>query len=232
MHAVVEQQLGRVGVGAVNAVYGVLIAAAVETGADQLRRALVTCQTIATRASQYLGKHERDIQWDDLSIHRGQLAHQLSIKIGGQARHRALQAGTEEVWRPSYIRQQPDHDVSSTGTLQRLHTINQATGGRLSSSGTGYLELKEIIAAAGNVVERIGIGAQPVASEILIVNRTEDLIGSVAPYRPVIAACIRSSEPWITESQLATQEHGRYLSIGLTGLISRADPVGEATSAA
>ena len=69
-----------------------------------------------------------------------------------------LQAATEEVRRQADVRQQPDHDVARPGLLQRLHAIDQTPRGGLGAGGVDHAELQEVVATAGQVVQRVGIG--------------------------------------------------------------------------
>ncbi|MNN61578.1 hypothetical protein D3C81_1768210 [compost metagenome] len=101
MHRVVEQQLGRVGRGAVDAVYRVFDAAvAAVAGADQV---LAAGQAELTGAGQGLTQQNGDVQWDDFGVDLPELIEQRLVEHAGELRQRVLLWGAAEVWRLAQV---------------------------------------------------------------------------------------------------------------------------------
>ncbi len=81
VHRVVEQQLGRVWRGAVDAVHRVFHAAfAAVAGADQI---LAAGKAELIGAGQRFAQQHRDVQWNDLGIDLPQLAEQRLVERAG-----------------------------------------------------------------------------------------------------------------------------------------------------
>ncbi|MCY1420840.1 hypothetical protein D9M71_364760 [compost metagenome] len=210
MDRIVEQQLARIGRGAVDAVGRVLHAAvATEAGADQV---LTAGQAELRRSGQGFLEQQWHVERNDLCVDQAQLADQLLVEEAAQLRSRALHRGAIHRRGQAQVGQQPDHDVLRAALLQGLGAGGQAIGGGCGAGRAGDLPLEEVVAAAGQVVKRVGIGAQS-AGQIPRAfaqhgagpgiawwndhvgsagDRVENLVGAVAAHCPVVA--VRTTE--------------------------------------
>ncbi|MCY1502087.1 hypothetical protein D9M68_361790 [compost metagenome] len=261
VHAVVEQQLGRVRRGAVDPVGGVHGAAvATEAGADQV---LVGGQAEGAGIGQALLEQQGYVQRDDIGVHLAQLRGQLGVEgateLGGEGLYRGAEGGRGQ----AQVGQQPDHDVAGAGLLQGLHAVDQASRRLACLDVVEDAPLEKVVAASGEVVERVRIGAQALAGAVHQIavaaaqgstvaldhratrrgDRVEDLVGAVAADGPVVA--VRDALLGVDrrggrrqvaggDAELAAQQHGRHRAeyLAAAGLEGRPDPVGEARGAA
>ncbi|RMO98781.1 hypothetical protein ALQ31_04569 [Pseudomonas amygdali pv. morsprunorum] len=176
-------------------------AVATEAGTDQV---LVGIEPEACRFSEDFIDQQWNIQWNDLGIDLRQSADQLLIEARAECGSCRSQWRTAQGWRFTDIRQQPDHDVARTGLLQGLRAVSQLIGGLRCAAGTHHATLQEVVAASGQVIKRIGVGAKTVCGQVagpaaqqcacvrvdnggLRVDRLKNLVGPIAADCPVIA---------------------------------------------
>ncbi len=246
VHAVVEQQFARVGRAAVDPVgrvHGTAVAA--ETGADQV---LVGGQAEGSRVGHAFLEQQRDVQRNDVGAGLAQLGGQLGVERAAELAGERLQGTTEGSRGQAQVGQQPDHDVARAGLLQGLHAIHQATGGLLCLDVVEDAPLEEVVAAAGDVVQRVRIGTQALAGTVHQVaiaaaqegivaldqravgrgDRVVDLVGPVAAHRPVVAvgdALLgvdrrgRGSQVARGDAELIAEQHGRGRSEDLAAAV-------------
>ncbi|MNE37446.1 hypothetical protein D3C80_1312960 [compost metagenome] len=112
-----------------------------------------------------------------------------------------------EVGRLAQVGQQPDHDVAGTTLLQRLGAGRKAGTGGHGVGGAVHQALQEVVAAAGQVVKRVGVGTQAVGQVARLFtqhqagagvswrddglgscrDRIQDLLGCITTDSPVVA---------------------------------------------
>lgn len=62
----------------------------------------------------------------------------------------------------AHIRQQPDHHVFGAGGLQGLYAVGQSINDSVGLRQAENATLQEIVTAAGDVIQRIRVGAKAV----------------------------------------------------------------------
>ncbi|MNP25984.1 hypothetical protein D3C76_1188140 [compost metagenome] len=135
------------------------------------------------------------------------MAEQRLVESARQQRQRVLLRRAAEVGRLAEVGQQPDHDVAGATLLKSLGAGSQAGTGGHGVGRAVHQALQEVVAAAGQVVQRIGVSAQAVGqvagffSQYLPAagvpwrddglgrgrDRIQDLLGGIAADSPVVA---------------------------------------------
>ncbi|MNS82796.1 hypothetical protein D3C72_1165510 [compost metagenome] len=194
VHAVVVDQLGRIGRCTVDPVSRVLGAtAATEAGRGQV---LVGREAKAPRIGKHFRQQDRNVQRNDFGVDALQARDQLAVELSGELAAESLQRCTVDRWRQANIRQQPDHHVFGAGGLQGLHAVGQSIGGGVGLRQAENATLQEVVTAAGNVIQRLRVGAEAVRWQVtgagafagsgLRRDRVEDLVGAITADRPVV----------------------------------------------
>ncbi|CAI8872231.1 hypothetical protein EMIT0347P_30671 [Pseudomonas sp. IT-347P] len=195
VHAVVIDQLGRIGCRAVDPVTGVLgAAAATEAGRGEV---LIGREAKAPGIGKHFRQQHRNVQRNDFGVDPLQACDQLTVELRGELAAEGLQRCTVDGGRQANIRQQPDHHVLGAGGLQGLHAVGQTIGGSVGLRQAENTTLQEVVTAPGNVIQRIRVSTETVGGQVtgagaftgggLSRDRVENLVGAITADRPVVA---------------------------------------------
>ncbi|MNO90209.1 hypothetical protein D3C76_817140 [compost metagenome] len=164
MHPVVVNQLAGVRVGAVDA-KGSVFGAAVTAEAGR-RQVLPGSKTEPRRVGEGFLQQQGNVQGNDFGIDSRQSSDQLPVEGRAQLRSGSLQRAAIDGRCQSQVGQQPDHDVAGTGRLQNLDAVCQAVRRGIRLGATLHAPLKKVVAAAGEVIQCIRVGAQIIGWQV------------------------------------------------------------------
>ena len=201
---VVVNQLGRVRAGPADAIHGVPAGGAAEAG---LVEVLVGGKAKAAGIGEGFLEQQRNVQWDDLRIDLRQTLHQSLVEHAGQGADGPLERRAIDGRRQAQVRQHPHHDISGASLLQSLGAVGQATGCGRGLTGAEDQAVEEVIPAAGEKVQRVGVGSAARGCQVsgactqhlpgvaigdggVAGDGIVDLLGGVAADGPVIAVCL------------------------------------------